>query len=108
MDVGLRRQIWGLEEANIIPAEKAKPKVRPGKDVFAGANAASAVEPATTEGGMGKLDIGFLNSRSGRVGRDMEAELWEKARAFLEGLENRKSNGERTNGEDIKDEEMVG
>jgi hypothetical protein len=37
---------------------------------------------------MGKLDIGWLNSRSGRVGRDMEAELWERAREFLEGVEN--------------------
>lgn len=34
--------------------------------------------------GMGKLDIGWLNSRSGRVGRDMEAELWRKSREFLE------------------------
>jgi hypothetical protein len=34
----------------------------------------------------GKLDIGWLNSRSGRVGRDNETELWAKARKFLEGI----------------------
>ena len=39
------------------------------------------------------LDVGWLNSRSGKVGRDMEAELWAKARAFLEGLEAKNSNG---------------
>ena len=38
------------------------------------------------EGGTGKLDIGWLNSRSGKVGRDNEAELWKKARTFLEGI----------------------
>ena len=38
------------------------------------------------EGGTGKLDIGWLNSRSGKVARDNEAELWRKARAFLEGI----------------------
>jgi hypothetical protein len=42
---------------------------------------------------MGKLDIGWLNSRSGRVGRDMEAELWERAKGFLEGLEKGENNG---------------
>lgn len=45
---------------------------------------------------LGKLDIGWLNSRSGRVGRDMEAELWEKARIFLE--ERKEAGGE----EDVK------
>jgi hypothetical protein len=45
----------------------------------------AAAEGSVVEGGMGKLDIGWLNSRSGRVERDMEAELWERARVFLEG-----------------------
>ncbi len=47
-----------------------------------------AKPPAETiaDGGMGKLDKGFLNTNSGTVGRDMEAELWEKSRALLEGI----------------------
>jgi hypothetical protein len=76
IDVGLHRQIYGLEEAGIIPAEKAEKPKKDGK-------ASTAAEPAGADvASMGKLDIGWLNSRSGRVGRDMEA------RGFLEGLEN--------------------
>lgn len=52
-----------------------------------GNKASQAAEPPPVEGGMGKLDIGWLNSRSGQVGRDMEAELWDKAKVFLEGVE---------------------
>jgi Mediator complex protein len=58
------------------------------------------------DGGMGKLDIGWLNSRSGRVGRDMEAELWEKARTFLEGLGNGASNRHGETVDDDGDEGM--
>jgi Mediator complex protein len=58
------------------------------------------------DGGMGKLDIGWLNSRSGRVERDMEAELWEKARTFLEGLEKKKSNRNGQNADGDGDENM--
>jgi hypothetical protein len=47
------------------------------------------------EGGTGKLDIGWLNSRSGKVGRDNEAELWKKARTFLEGIELEEGVGDR-------------
>lgn len=88
VDVGLKRQIWALEEADIIPAEKAKAKQKEEPVFKMGGNKASqAAEPPPVEGGMGKLDIGWLNSRSGQVGRDMEAELWEKAKVFLEGVE---------------------
>ncbi|TVY60907.1 hypothetical protein LSUE1_G008147, partial [Lachnellula suecica] len=79
VDIGLKRQIWGLEEAGIIPADKAKGKEKEGKDLFAAGGKkqdGKVVEGVVAEGGMGKLDIGWLNSRSGRVERDMEAELW--------------------------------
>lgn len=36
------------------------------------------------EGGMGRLDIGVLNSRGNKVERGMEGELWERGRRFLE------------------------
>ena len=55
---------------------------------------------------MGKLDIGFLNTRSGRVGRDMEAELWEKARSFLENLETEKPGGDVQATDKDGDEDM--
>ena len=63
-------------------------------------------EKVVEEGGMGKLDIGWLNSRSGRVGRDMEAELWERARKFLEEVDGGKANGEEEKQDMGKDEEM--
>lgn len=54
-------------------------------------------KPATSseqvsEGTSGKLDIGFLNSQSDAVARNLEAELWQKARIFLENLEGSKVN----------------
>lgn len=78
----------GLEEADIILGDKK------GKDGPEG-KAGGKDEKDTVEGGMGKLDIAWLNSRSGKVGRDNEAELWAKARRFLEDLEetNRTANG---------------
>jgi hypothetical protein len=35
-------------------------------------------------GSVGGMDVGWLNSRSSKVERDMERELWDKARKFLE------------------------
>lgn len=39
-----------------------------------------------TGGGLGSLDIGWLNSRNDHIGKGMEAELWEEAQHFIEGL----------------------
>lgn len=103
MDVGLKRQIYGLEEANIIPADVAKKgKDSQGGNTMGGMRPKAApAEQAAGEGGMGKLDIGWLNSRSGRVGRDMEAELWEKAKVFLEGMEKGDANGRAHDDQDV-------
>ncbi|KAG4029097.1 hypothetical protein MFRU_017g00340 [Monilinia fructicola] len=103
VDVRLRRQILGLEEANIIPADKAKSKnkskgptevVETRRPAVPGNMAGNKVDDIVVEGGMGNLDVGFLNSRSGRVGRDMEAELWAKSRKFLEDLDDGNYNGQ--------------
>jgi hypothetical protein len=107
VDVGLRRQIYGLEEADILPAERTK-NAKEGREGFAGlGKPAPVAETTIADGGMGKLDIGWLNSRSGRVGRDMEAELWEKARTFLEGLDKEKSDGAGQKSDDDHDEDMA-
>lgn len=95
--MGLRRQIYGLEEADIIPAEKKKrivPEEEKRKDARSGFSGASNAE-TLTEGGMGKLDIGWLNSNSGQVDRNMEAELWTKARRLLEAQERGKRGDEQ-------------
>lgn len=107
----MKRQIWGLEEADIISPEKAKVKGKAdGQDPLARARAGGAPvgEANTTDGGMGKLDIGWLNSRSGRVGKDMEAELWAKAKNFLENVEKDKSQGNSLPEVSPKDHEMDG
>ena len=72
IDVNIRRNIYGLEEAGIVSAE---------------ASAAAA-------GGLGELDIGWLNSRNDKVGKEMEAELWGKAADLLKRAAERE--GEET------------
>ncbi|TAQ89086.1 hypothetical protein B7494_g2600 [Chlorociboria aeruginascens] len=120
VDIRLRRQIYGLEEADIIPAEKAKGKKVDGQDSYPGmevpksganvlsfgSNTAVPTTAAAAEGGMGKLDIGWLNSRSGRVERHMEAELWAKSLKFLEGLENGTSKGVSTSVDGADEDKM--
>ena len=102
MDVGLRRQILGLEEADIITSgEKVKDKGKESQDLSSIGR--SAGTDKSLDGGMGKLDIGFLNSRSTVVSRDMEAELWQKVRLFLDKLSGG-TNGQQVNGRESKDE----
>ncbi len=107
IDVRLRRQIYALEEADIIPAEVAA-KAEPASTASFGLGSAPSsqlnVPPSsagTTRGQVGgnfkstsaaaggpvTLDVGWLNSRNDSVGKDMEAELWAKAKEFLEGFE---------------------
>ena len=115
VDVRLRRQIYGLEEGDIIPGEKIKTK-SDGQEATAtvggmaammagqGAGVKEETLISVGEGGMGKLDIGWLNSRSRSVDQDMEAELWARAKAFLEGLEKTGENGtgRETNSQDME------
>lgn len=75
VNVRLKRQIWGLEEAGIL---KDKPK-----DDEGNTGPRPTLEPNGL-GMIGSLDVGWLNSRSNQVEREMEAELWTKAREHLE------------------------
>lgn len=77
VNVRLKRQIWGLEEAGIL---KDKPK-----DDDGNAGPRPSLEPNGL-GMIGNLDVGWLNSRSNQVEREMEAELWTKARKHLETM----------------------
>ncbi|KEY63823.1 hypothetical protein S7711_09735 [Stachybotrys chartarum IBT 7711] len=76
IDVRMKRQILALEEAGIVDLN-GNPRAEPkgGADV--------SLKPSGT-GAIGNLDVGWLNSRGTKVEREMEAELWEKARTFLE------------------------
>ncbi|RKF78085.1 hypothetical protein GcC1_058021 [Golovinomyces cichoracearum] len=91
IDVALHRQIYGLEEADIIPADKQKTKIEKKTESHLKSNVPIKLplERSVTAQEIPKnYDIGLLYSQSGRVGRDLEAELWEKARTLLEGLDN--------------------
>ncbi|KAH8815822.1 mediator complex protein-domain-containing protein [Xylogone sp. PMI_703] len=109
VDVRLKRQIYGLEEADIIPADKSSMKNKgdtQDSQASSGLGKSSQSTSAATahvDGGLGKLDIGWLNSRSGRVGRDMEAELWAEAKEFLEKVlvEQQNSRGTSDRDEDV-------
>ena len=102
IDLGLRTQIHALEEAKIITAEAAA-KERSSSGVsnkfaaFTNDRPVAAAKPSTvskdvvTGGGLGSLDVGWLNSRNDCIGKQMEAELWKEASDFLAGLESRKA-----------------
>lgn len=93
VDARLKRQILGLDEAGIIslPSNKdaAKDKSKDEEGGTGTGPAAPGPKPALEPDGVGMvgdLDVGWLNSRSNQVEREMEAELWTKARRHLEGL----------------------
>lgn len=90
----LRRQIYALEEANIIAAESQStesqippPPPQPVTGIRPGtALAQPKADPpmAITNGGLGNFDVGWLNSRWDNVGKIKDAELLAEARARLE------------------------
>lgn len=109
MDIGLRQQIHALEDDKIIPSEATSMESQGGADTSltsTGASAAigirsSASRSAITGGGLGNLDIGWLNSRNDNVDKEMEAELWNKASTFLAGLEESKTAGTESDEQDL-------
>ncbi|ETS77130.1 hypothetical protein PFICI_11004 [Pestalotiopsis fici W106-1] len=79
VNVRMKRQIWGLEEAGIIKSSDA-----PQGDAASDENG-KTLEP-DGNGKIGGMDVGWLNSRSNKVERDMESELWDQAEAFLKDM----------------------
>lgn len=89
----LRRQAYALEEAGIIASEAptlasashAEPPQRTIRPGMPQAARSQVEEPVRiTNGGLGDLDVGYLNSRGNRVGLEKEAELAAEARLMLE------------------------
>ncbi|KAL9128105.1 MAG: hypothetical protein Q9217_003158 [Psora testacea] len=105
IDIRLRRQINALEEADIIPAESTSRESQSNVGVQATMTGPASIpngavtkpggtrKGAITGGGLGSLDVGWLNSRNDNVGKEMEAELWERAQIFVE-MQERKNAGE--------------
>jgi len=77
VDVRMKRQIMALEEAGIVDLSG------PPKQGEVSAVGKAKLKP-NGMGSVGSLDVGWLNSRGSKVERDMEAELWGKAKDFLE------------------------
>lgn len=80
VDVHMKRQIMALEEAGIVNLTTQQSQAGVPK---AGVKAEPSLRPNGV-GAVGSLDVGWLNSRSTRVERDMEAELWGEAKTMLE------------------------
>jgi hypothetical protein len=79
VDVHMKRQIMALEEAGVIKLRNEKTQM----DTDAKIVSKASLEPNGI-GNIGNLDVGWLNSRNNKVDRDMEAELWARARELLE------------------------
>ncbi|KAI9854392.1 MAG: hypothetical protein M1824_000378 [Vezdaea acicularis] len=87
----IRRQILALEEAGILhaePADRSNEWVTASTTKYLAGQSATQANRATaaqtTGGGLGRLDVGWLNGRNDRMERLKEAEVWAAARAFLE------------------------
>ena len=103
IDVRLRRQIYALEDAEIIPAEIASKDGQtdqhdalalpgfPGSQNMLSTKQTGATKHASKSTSQSNLDIGWLNARNDKVGKEMEAELWAEAKAFIQTLEERKA-----------------
>ncbi|KAB5576002.1 mediator complex protein-domain-containing protein [Coniochaeta sp. 2T2.1] len=103
VDVRLKRQIWGLEEAGVITLKGGGEGDGKGaKDEGMKTN----LEPDGV-GKMGGLDVGWLNARSSKVERDMEAELWTATRKLLKGEGGQGGDGKEVQG-DGEDVSMLG
>ncbi|KAK5173181.1 uncharacterized protein LTR77_003303 [Saxophila tyrrhenica] len=97
----LRRQAYALEEAGIIAPEASslagsaqqRQSMSSQGQQRGQATAASVQETERiTNGGLGNLDVGWLNSRGNKVGVEKESELIDEAKKLLE--ESLKEDGE--------------
>lgn len=79
----LRRQAYALEEAGIVASEASTLSNAPARPAGAGQN---AEQGRITNGGLGDLDIGWLNSRGNQGGMEKENEILIEAKEVLEEL----------------------
>ena len=94
VDVNLRRQIFALEVAEILPAEAStqEPPTSLAVPLAAQGNSPTPSLSRTVGGnkgviaggGLGNLDVGWLNNRNDNVGKEMKSELWREAGNFVQ------------------------
>ena len=87
----LRRQAYALEEAGIIAPENQNmsSSTQPRQASQIGGSSRGQPLPGggqerITNGGLGNLDVGWLNSRGNKVGAEKENELLEEAKKLIE------------------------
>ncbi|KAL8783032.1 MAG: hypothetical protein Q9213_004929 [Squamulea squamosa] len=92
IDVRLRRHISALESAEIIASETSAKESQTTRDAPTATGSMSTNllprpnvnnKDVVTNGGLGNLDIGWLNSRNNNVEKAMEAELWQEAHELI-------------------------
>ncbi|KAJ8121088.1 hypothetical protein O1611_g10193 [Lasiodiplodia mahajangana] len=86
VNVGIKRQIWGLEEAGIISLSKKELATREEGGEVQASHARNRLLEPDGNGKIGGLDVGWLNSRSNQVEKDMEADLWQEAEDILQRI----------------------
>lgn len=101
----LRRQVNALDAAGITPPEpilresqtnpnaSSAPLTVPKPLNAPTARHGTSSKGSLTAGGLGDLDVGWLNGRNDHIAKDMEAELWDTARKFLTELQDREDLG---------------
>ena len=96
--VRLRRQIYALEEADIISSDL------PSKEVGSVPANSLATSPSSSQthvgadkgsslgtGSLGNLDVAWLNSRRDIVGKEMEAQIWAQTKSLLQEVEKQRT-----------------
>ena len=58
-------------------------------------------------GGLGNLDVGWLNSRNDKVGKEMELALWASARGLVETMEIQGAKEKEDDDIDMEHEEVA-
>jgi hypothetical protein len=99
VDVRLKRQILALEEAGIINLKNISSD-RAAMESGSKASQKASLEPNGI-GNIGNLDVGWLNSRGSKVEKDMEVELWARAKDFLTDLASAKKAGQAASDMDV-------
>lgn len=119
IDVHLRRQVYALEEAGVVSADAPQKETQSTLNVpampaaFAGPMAATTSSEGVKEkssisgSGLGKLDVGWLNSRNDKVGKEMEAELWAEARELVQIYVEEQKHGTGEGSANVKMEEAA-
>lgn len=80
-----RRQAYALEEAGIIAPENVNMSSAT-QQAQGGAQGKKPETDRITNGGLGNLDVGYLNSRGNKVGAEKEAELMVEAKELLQEM----------------------